>query len=149
VRLECRDRACGGLVKRLPTLKRKESRDPPLAVGVNGTTTTYWLPTKKIVYQPDFVAHKITICMHGSGTPISKRNQYRVNATQSFVLKFKPNFGPCACQLQDQYILSFFWASTLKLKINKGNWIQLFFFFFFFFLCEASLILLSFSSSII
>jgi hypothetical protein len=48
---------------------------PSLTIGVTGITTTYCFPTKKIVYQPDFVAHKITICMHWSGTPISKHNQ--------------------------------------------------------------------------
>jgi NuA3 HAT complex component NTO1 len=54
--LQCRDRAVAS--SRLPAKKRKESRDPPLAV--TGTATAYCLPAKKRVWalQPDFFAHK-------------------------------------------------------------------------------------------
>nr|WAU86909.1 birch protein [Betula platyphylla] len=50
------DRAVASSI--LPAKKRKESRDPPLAVSA--TSTTYSLPAKKRVWavQPDFFAHE-------------------------------------------------------------------------------------------
>jgi NuA3 HAT complex component NTO1 len=56
--LQCR--GCAAVSSSLPTKKRKESRDPHLAVAATATATAYCLPAKKRVWalQPDFFAHE-------------------------------------------------------------------------------------------